>query len=142
MDSRELTNQIGDRLRAERKAQDLSLSELSERTDGSLSKSRISNYEQGIRRMGLEESRILSEALGTVSPIYLLCLEDEREIETLRRCFLDSDPIGRGLMLAMAKEIHKTHPTSSTGCDGNVDLEPDHSECGQAPSTRIELEGC
>ena len=68
MDSRELTNQIGERLRAERKAQDLSLADLSERTNGQLSKSRISNYEQGIRRMGLEESQILSEALGTVSP--------------------------------------------------------------------------
>jgi transcriptional regulator with XRE-family HTH domain len=142
MDSRELTNQIGDRLRAERKAQDLSLADLSERTNGQLSKSRISNYEQGIRRMGLEESRILSEALGTASPMYLLCLEDEREIETLRRCFLETNPIGQGLMLTMAKEIHKTHPTGSTGCDGNVDLKPDHSECGQALSTLVELEDC
>ena len=139
MDSRELTNQIGDRLRAERKAQGLSLADLSERTSGQLSKSRISNYEQGIRRMGLEESRILSEALGTASPMYLLCLEDEREIEHLRRCYIDTNPIGRRLMLAMAKEIHNTHQAGSTGCDGNVDLEPDYSECGQAPSTLVEL---
>ena len=117
MDSRELTNQIGERLRAERKAQDLSLSDLAERTNGQLSKSRISNYEQGIRRMGLEESRILSEALGTVSPMYLLCLEDEREIETLRHCFLNTNPIGRRLMLTMAKEIHDIHPADSTECE-------------------------
>ena len=124
MDSRELTNQIGDRLRAERKAQGLSLADLSERTNGQLSKSRISNYEQGIRRMGLEESRILSEALGTASPMYLLCLEDEREIEHLRRCFLETNPIGRRLMLTMAKEIHDTHSAVSTESDAsseNVD---------------------
>ena len=117
MKSPELTNQIGERLRAERKAQNLSLSDLAERTNGQLSKSRISNYEQGIRRMGLEESRILSEALGTVSPMYLLCLEDEREIETLRHCFLNTNPIGRRLMLTMAKEIHDIHPADSTECE-------------------------
>lgn len=119
MKSLELSTQIGERLRAERKAQNLSLSELSERTNGRLSKSRISNYEQGIRRMGLEESRILSEALGTVSPMYLLCLEDEQEIETLRRCYLDTTPTGRNLMLAMAKEIHKTHSAASTESDAS-----------------------
>lgn len=119
MKSLELSTQIGARLRAERKAQNLSLSELSERTNGQLSKSRISNYEQGIRRMGLEESRILSEALGTVSPMYLLCLEDEQEIETLRRCYLDTTPTGRNLMLTMAKEIHKTHSAASTESDAS-----------------------
>ena len=119
MDSPQLTRQIGERLRAERKAQGLSLSDFSERTNGILSKSRISNYEQGIRRMGLEESRILSEALGTVSPMYLLCLEDEREIETLRHCFLNTNPIGRRLMLTMAKEIHDIHPADSTECENS-----------------------
>ncbi|MTW22611.1 helix-turn-helix domain-containing protein [Allochromatium palmeri] len=123
MDSRELTNQIGERLRAERKAQDLSMSELSERTGGQLSKSRISNYEQGIRRMGLEESRILSEALGTVSPMYLLCLEDEREIETLRQLFLNSDPTGRRLMVAIAKEIHDAHQACYTESDDAAKLQ-------------------
>jgi len=73
----DLTQRIGQRLRAARHAQELSLMQLSERTAGSLSKSRISNYEQGIRRMGLEEARALSKALGTVSAAYLLCLDDE-----------------------------------------------------------------
>ncbi|WP_338081313.1 helix-turn-helix domain-containing protein [Allochromatium vinosum] len=81
MDSPELTEQIGQRLRAERKSLRLSLADLSERT-GTLSKSRISNYEQGIRRMGLEEARILADALGTVTPAYLLCLEDTRGSES------------------------------------------------------------
>jgi len=73
----DLTQRIGQRLRAARHAQGLSLMQLSERTAGNLSKSRISNYEQGIRRMGLEEAQALSAALGTVSAAYLLCLDDE-----------------------------------------------------------------
>jgi transcriptional regulator with XRE-family HTH domain len=72
----ELTKKIGLRLRAARKAQSLSLAALAARTS-SLSKSRISNYEQGLRRMGLEEARELASALGTVTATYLLCLDDE-----------------------------------------------------------------
>ena len=75
-ESQALTEAIGHRLRAQRQAIGLSLSELSERT-GRLSKSRISNYEQGIRRMGVEEAEALANALGTVSAAYLLHLEDE-----------------------------------------------------------------
>lgn len=83
----ELTKRIGMRLREARQAQGWSLAELASRTS-SLSKSRISNYEQGIRRMGLEEAQELSAALGTVSATYLLCLDDrgplsEREWELL-----------------------------------------------------------
>jgi transcriptional regulator with XRE-family HTH domain len=59
---------FGLRLRAERHRMQLSLSVLSARTDNALSKSRISNYEQGIRRLGLEEAVILARALGDVSP--------------------------------------------------------------------------
>ena len=70
-----LTQAIGHRLRAHRQAVGLSLSEVSERTGGALSKSRISNYEQGIRRMGVEEATMLAEAIGTITPGYLLGLE-------------------------------------------------------------------
>jgi transcriptional regulator with XRE-family HTH domain len=66
-----LTTAIGQRLRAQRQALGLSLSELSKRTGG-LSKSRISNYEQGIRRMGVEEAEQIATALGTVTPAFLL----------------------------------------------------------------------
>ena len=71
-----LTELIGSRLREARKAQKLSLQQLADMTGGVLSKSRISNYEQGLRRVGIEEARILAKALGTVSATYLLCLED------------------------------------------------------------------
>ena len=75
-DEQNLTTKIGLRLRAARKAQKLSLQKLADVTGGVLSKSRISNYEQGLRRPGIEEARILAKALGTVSATYLLCLED------------------------------------------------------------------
>lgn len=71
-----LTREIGQRLRYARCSLGLSLSQLSERTDGVLSKSRISNYEQGTRRMSLEAARALTGALGNVTPAYLLCLDD------------------------------------------------------------------
>ena len=74
-----LTRAIGQRLRGQRLVLGLSLYELSERT-GTLSKSRISNYEQGIRRMGVEQARLLAQALGTVSPAYLLHVADEHPI--------------------------------------------------------------
>jgi len=77
----ELTQRIGNRLREARHDQQLSLSELAERT-GCYSKSRISNYEQGLRRMGLEESMVLASALGTVSPTWLLCLDDRPALAT------------------------------------------------------------
>ncbi|SDX54472.1 hypothetical protein [Thiocapsa roseopersicina] len=56
----ELTAAIGLRLRAERHRRRLSLSQLAARTDGAISKSCISNYEHGIRRLG--------RALGDVTP--------------------------------------------------------------------------
>jgi len=76
----DLTQRIGNRLREARHDQQLSLSELAERT-GCYSKSRISNYEQGLRRMGLEESMVLAAALGTVSPTWLLCLDDNPALD-------------------------------------------------------------
>lgn len=71
-----LTRKIGQRLREARAAHGYSLAELAARTSG-LSKSRISNYEQGIRRMGLEEAKELAAALDGVTPTYLLCLDDQ-----------------------------------------------------------------
>jgi transcriptional regulator with XRE-family HTH domain len=98
---------IGLRLRAERRRMRLSLSQLAEKTGKKLSKSRISNDEQGTRRMGIEQAVIPAQALGEVSPIYLLCLEggdavmgDERE---LLRLFRRIDPRGKDLIVALAR---------------------------------------
>lgn len=71
----ELTREIGRRLRAARHARGLSLAELAALTGGLYSKSRISNYEQGLRRPSVEGAQALAEALGNVSAVHLLCLE-------------------------------------------------------------------
>lgn len=76
------------------------------RLGGVLSKSRISNYEHGLRRLGIEEARLLAETLSTVSATYLLCLEDEepnQQEKELLRCFQESDDRGRETIFALAK---------------------------------------
>jgi transcriptional regulator with XRE-family HTH domain len=101
-----LNKKIGHRLRSARIGQKLSLSELAARTK-TLSKSRISNYEQGIRRMGIEEAQELAEALDGMTPSYLLCLDDTSPlapeewqlIERYRR----TDQRGRGTILRVAE---------------------------------------
>jgi transcriptional regulator with XRE-family HTH domain len=103
----DLTKRIGQRLRAARQDQKLSLSELSARTE-SLSKSRISNYEQGIRRMGLEEAHELAVALGTVTPTYLLCLDDKDPLSGTERQLVDyfrqADERGKDTILKVASD--------------------------------------
>ncbi|MBK1631773.1 hypothetical protein CKO31_13710 [Thiohalocapsa halophila] len=71
----ELTREIGQRLRAARHERGLSLSELAALTDGLYSKSRISNYEQGLRRPSIEAAQVLAEALVIVSAAQLLGVE-------------------------------------------------------------------
>jgi transcriptional regulator with XRE-family HTH domain len=72
-----------------------------------LSKSRISNYEQGIRRMGLEEAQELALALGSVTPTYLLCLDDKDPLSVEERYlverFRDTDSRGRETVLKVAE---------------------------------------
>lgn len=106
-----LSREIGERLRGARKGASLSLSQLAERTEGRLSKSRISNYEQGLRRMGVEEARELATALGTVSPGYLLCLDDPwnldtDEIDILNR-YRAADDRGRAFLRDAAGTLHQ-----------------------------------
>jgi transcriptional regulator with XRE-family HTH domain len=115
----ELTKKIGLRLRAARKAQSLSLAALADRTS-SLSKSRISNYEQGLRRMGLEEARELAAALSAVSATYLLCLEDEgylseRESDLLG-LYRQADSRGKDTILSVAES---QADYEKAGIDGN-----------------------
>jgi transcriptional regulator with XRE-family HTH domain len=103
----ELSSAIGLRLRAERHRLKLSLSQLSALTGDTLAKSRISNYEQGIRRLGLEESMILARALGDVSPVYLLCLEDNDPLSSdelnLLALYRASDKRGRTMIVQTAR---------------------------------------
>lgn len=74
--TRALNNAMAKRLKDARQACGLSLQALSDRTEGALSKSRISNYEQGIRRLSIEAAQMLASALGSVSVAHLLCLDE------------------------------------------------------------------
>jgi transcriptional regulator with XRE-family HTH domain len=100
-----LNKQIGQRLRSARLAHKYSLAELASRTR-TLSKSRISNYEQGIRRMGIEEAQEISEALEGITPAYLLCLDDtsplsEEEWQLIQR-YRRTDGRGQALIQQVA----------------------------------------
>jgi len=121
-----LTKQIGQRLRAARSAQKLSLSALAARTK-TLSKSRISNYEQGIRRMGIEEAQELAEALDGLTATYLLCLDDSSPLSpeewTLVEHYRSTDPRGRATILGVA-EVQRDYPMAAPGL-ANEASEPD-----------------
>ena len=78
--------EIGKRIRAAREKLGISLEELSRRTGGKLSKSRIGNYEQGLRMPGPLEANTLAAALG-VDAAYLMCLQTvftSKAIELMR----------------------------------------------------------
>jgi transcriptional regulator with XRE-family HTH domain len=111
--SADLTQRIGNRLREARHELKMSLSELAERT-GCYSKSRISNYEQGLRRMGLEESIVLATALGTVTPNWLLCLDDNpmlpaEEAELIAH-YRATDDEGRSKLRELAESLSMVKP--------------------------------
>lgn len=103
----ELSTAIGLRLRAERHRRKLSLSQLAALTGNKLAKSRISNYEQGIRRMGLEEAVVLAQTLGDISPVYLLCLDDREPLANdehrLLALYRGSDKRGRAMIASVAE---------------------------------------
>jgi transcriptional regulator with XRE-family HTH domain len=110
METTELTRRIGQRIRASRKRCGWSLSELSKHTNGALSKSRLGNYEQGLRRPGHEEACLLAATFGTVSPSWLLCLDDDSgalndQETTLLRSFRAADARGRGVILTVARVL-------------------------------------
>ena len=65
----------GEYLKNLRLGRQFSLQDLCNETKGQLSKSRISNYEQGTRKMSPEVAVILADALGA-TPAQILRLED------------------------------------------------------------------
>jgi transcriptional regulator with XRE-family HTH domain len=78
--------EIGRRLAERRTEFGWSLEELSRRTQGILSKSRLGNYEQGTRTPGPMEANILGEVLK-VDAAYLMCLQQsftKQELDLLR----------------------------------------------------------
>ena len=105
---RALTRAIGRRLRAARSARGLSLARLSALTGDSLSVSRLSRYELGQRRLGIEAARTLAAALGDVSAAHLLCADEDAADRVdshearLLAAFRATDAAGRRRLLAVA----------------------------------------
>lgn len=81
--------EAGRRLKMAREGKGWTLLELSKRTGGLLSSSRLGNYEQGTRMLGVREALALHSVLG-VQPSYLLCVDvgegemTQQELELLR----------------------------------------------------------
>lgn len=71
----DIRKKIGIRIYQSRKACELSIKELAEKT-GTLSAARISNWENGTRSPGPNEAILLAKALN-VAASYLLCLSDD-----------------------------------------------------------------
>jgi transcriptional regulator with XRE-family HTH domain len=70
------SEQIGLRLASTRIRHGWSIEELAQHTNGAISKSRISNFEAGLRRPDIEIAEILATAFGDVSAAWLLTLEN------------------------------------------------------------------
>lgn len=68
----------GKRLKAARQTKGWTLDELSKKTGGLLSISRLGNYEQGTRMPGVREALALGTVLG-VKASHLLCVDGEEE---------------------------------------------------------------
>lgn len=74
-----IKKEIGKRILEARKSRGLTLKALGELA-GDLKQSRLTNWEQGTRAPGPEEIKQLAQALD-VSPAFLMCLSDERQIK-------------------------------------------------------------
>ncbi len=67
---------IGQRLAATRKRHGWTIQELSDHTNGAISRSRLANFEAGLRRPDIEVVEILADTFGDVSAAWLLTLEN------------------------------------------------------------------
>lgn len=74
-----IKKEIGKRILEARKAKGLTLKALGELAGG-FKQARMTNWEQGIRTPGPEEIKQLAHALD-VSPAYLMCLSDEKQLQ-------------------------------------------------------------
>lgn len=77
-------HKIVERIITERERYALSNAALAALTDGTVSASRLVNYETGMRRPGLEEAEALARAFGEVSAAWLLTLAGGNAPESAR----------------------------------------------------------
>lgn len=87
--------EAGRRIRLAREKKELTLQEVCEKVPG-LTVSRLSNWEQGLRMISVEQAKRLGPVLG-VSPEYILTLQDETGLEEskLLELFRSADARGK-----------------------------------------------
>ena len=106
--ARALTARIGQRLRAERKRHRLTLADLSARAG--LSRSCLGGYERGARRPSIETATALAAALESVTPAWLLCLDEapppltDDELTLIHR-FRTADPDRQRMIVNVTRTI-------------------------------------
>ena len=86
-----IKKRIGARIKSARAEAGLTMQELADKS-GTIKKSRLSNWEQGLRTPGPEEINKLSELLG-VSAAFLMCLTDKKDSTKLDDQFITMLPI-------------------------------------------------
>ncbi len=77
------SQQIGQRIAATRLRHGWSIQDLSEHTNGAVSRSRLANFEAGLRRPDIEVVEILADVFGDVSAAWLLTLENGPETKSV-----------------------------------------------------------
>lgn len=85
-----LSWRIGRRVAELRRAREWSLEDLARETKDRLPKSRLSNYEQGTRRLDIEGAIILAGVFGC-SAAHILCLDDDQPILSAQEARLVDD---------------------------------------------------
>ena len=116
----------GARIKDARNKKGVSLQKISELLDGVVSRSRLSNYEQGTRMIDVDMAKIVAPVLGT-TPEYILTLTDEApdpgEVELLA-LFRSCDDRGRDATLGTARnQAALSRPKNTT--QNAVDKVPD-----------------
>lgn len=103
-----VTLRIGARLRAARRESGLFIKDLVKLDpSGVLSSEMLRNCERGSRRLSIEAAQAVSLALGTVTPAYLLLLDDAQALSAdesrLLALYRGHDERGKQTILAMAE---------------------------------------
>jgi transcriptional regulator with XRE-family HTH domain len=70
------TRIIGERIRSTRERHHLTCEDVAERAGGRFTAARLANFEDGIRRPGIEDVEAIADVLGDVSASWLLALDE------------------------------------------------------------------
>ena len=114
--SMDIKEESGRRIMEARQALGLRLKDVASMVPG-VSVSRLSNWEHGIRMVGIAEAKALSPVLK-VSPEYILTLTDDkgdRREQALLDCYRHTDERGRQAILRVAEQESSYGTTAKVG---------------------------